>query len=45
MLVMKLDSEFSNIHFPSVSSASSLRTPDREELRAGEHRFKGKVLC
>jgi len=45
MLVMKLGSECSNIDFPSVSSASSLGTPDREELRAWEHLFKEKILC
>lgn len=43
--VMKSGSECSNIDFLSVSSASSLRTPDREELRGGEHRFKEKALC
>jgi len=35
MLVGKLGSECSNIVFRSVSSASSLRTPDREELCDG----------
>jgi len=45
MLVMKLGSECSNIDFLSVSSASSLRTPYREELWDGEHRFKANALC